>query len=142
MTHSKESGCRWSRRSATASSTRRRCDAWSRHYLAQPVDGLILAATTGEGLTLDEDETARLVDIVAAEVARRIPVYLGVSGSDTRKVAKTLAADRRVAGRRLSDRLPVLHAALAGGPLSPFRGARRRDRSGRSSSTTSRTAPA
>ena len=52
-----------------------------RHYLGQPVDGLILAATTGEGLTLDDDETARLVDIVAAEVARRIPVYLGVSGS-------------------------------------------------------------
>ena len=62
-----------------------------RHYLAEPVDGLILAATTGEGLTLDDDETARLVDIVAAEVAGRIPVYLGVSGSDTRKVAKTLA---------------------------------------------------
>ena len=42
----------------------------ARHYLAQPVDGLILAATTGEGLTLDDDETARLVEIVAAEVAR------------------------------------------------------------------------
>ena len=32
-----------------------------RHYLAQPVDGFILAATTGEGLTIDEDETERLV---------------------------------------------------------------------------------
>ena len=42
----------------------------TRHYLGQPIDGLILAATTGEGLTLDDDETARLVDIVAAEVAR------------------------------------------------------------------------
>jgi 4-hydroxy-tetrahydrodipicolinate synthase len=62
-----------------------------RHYLGQPVDGLILAATTGEGLTLDDDETARLVDIAAAEVARRIPIYLGVSGSWTRKVAGTLA---------------------------------------------------
>ena len=98
-----------------------------RHYLGQPVDGLILAATTGEGLTLDDDETARLVDIVAAEVARRIPVFLGVSGSWTRKVAKTLDAYRRLAGRRLPHRLPVLHAALAGRPLSAFRGARRRD---------------
>jgi 4-hydroxy-tetrahydrodipicolinate synthase len=63
----------------------------AQHYLAQPVDGLILAATTGEGLTLDDDETARLVEIVAAEVARRIPIFLGVSGSFTRKVAATLA---------------------------------------------------
>ena len=63
----------------------------ARHYLGQPIDGFILAATTGEGLTIDEEETARLVAIVASEVARRIPVYLGISGSDTRKIARTLA---------------------------------------------------
>lgn len=62
-----------------------------RHYLGQPVDGLILAATTGEGLTLDENETERLASIVATDVASKIPVYLGLSGSDTRKVAKALA---------------------------------------------------
>jgi 4-hydroxy-tetrahydrodipicolinate synthase len=61
-----------------------------RHYLGQPVDGFILAATTGEGLTIDEDETERLVAIVAAEATGKRPVYLGVSGSDTRKVAKAL----------------------------------------------------
>ena len=63
----------------------------SRHYLGQPVDGLILAATTGEGLTLDEAETERLAALAAAEVAGRLPLYLGLSGSDTRKLAKTLA---------------------------------------------------
>jgi 4-hydroxy-tetrahydrodipicolinate synthase len=63
----------------------------ARHYLGQPVDGFILAATTGEGLTIDEEETERLVAIVTSEVAQRVPVYLGVSGSDTRKIAKTLA---------------------------------------------------
>lgn len=63
----------------------------ARHYLAQPVDGFILAATTGEGLTLDGDETERLVTVVTTEVAGRIPIYLGISGSDTRKVAKSVA---------------------------------------------------
>jgi len=63
----------------------------SRHYLGQPVDGLILAATTGEGLTLDEAETERLAALSAAEVAGRLPLYLRLSGSDTRKLAKTLA---------------------------------------------------
>lgn len=62
-----------------------------RHYLGQPVDGFILAATTGEGLTIDEDETERLVSIVATEISGRRPIYLGVSGSDTCKVAKALA---------------------------------------------------
>jgi len=62
-----------------------------RHYLAQPVDGFILAATTGEGLTIDEEETERLVAIVAADIGGKRPVYLGISGSDTRKMAKTLA---------------------------------------------------
>lgn len=66
----------------------------ARHYAAEPLDGLILAATTGEGLTLDDDETARLVAIVGEELAavgRRLPVFLGLSGSDTRKLVKALA---------------------------------------------------
>ena len=63
----------------------------ARHYLTQSIDGFILAATTGEGLTIDEDETERLVSVVANEVAGRRPIYLGLSGSDTRKVAKALA---------------------------------------------------
>jgi len=62
-----------------------------RHYLGQPVDGFILAATTGEGMTIDEDETGRLVGVVSAEIAGRIPVCLGLSGSDTRKVMKAMA---------------------------------------------------
>lgn len=60
------------------------------HYAGQPVDGLILAATTGEGMTLDADETARLVAVVAAEVGGRLPLWLGLSGSDTRRMAATM----------------------------------------------------
>lgn len=66
-----------------------------RHYAGEAVDGLILAATTGEGLTLDQGETAQLVDVTAAELARcgrKIPVYLGLSGNDTRSLARRLGA--------------------------------------------------
>lgn len=65
-----------------------------RHYAAQPLDGLILGATTGEGMTIDEDERADLVTTVAdtlREVGRRLPIVLGVSGSDTRKVVDAVA---------------------------------------------------
>ena len=64
------------------------------HYARLPVDGLILAATTGEGLTLDENELHRLVAVTAAalgEAGRQVPTYLGLSGSDTRKGVKALA---------------------------------------------------
>jgi len=61
-----------------------------RHYAGEAIDGLILAATTGEGLTLDEEETACLVEIARAELDRQMPLYLGLSGSDTRKLIKTL----------------------------------------------------
>ena len=64
-----------------------------RHYAGEPLDGVILAATTGEGLTLDDEETERLVALAAEELAaasRRLPLFLGLSGSDTRKVAKAL----------------------------------------------------
>jgi len=67
-------------------SLRRLC----RHYAIQPIDGLILAATTGEGLTLDEAETERLVAIAAAELEGGPPAYLGLSGSDTAKLVKQL----------------------------------------------------
>ncbi len=64
-----------------------------RHYASEPVDGLILAATTGEGLSLDDAETERLVSIAADELAASqadLQVYLGLSGSNTRKVAEAL----------------------------------------------------
>lgn len=63
------------------------------HYAALPVSGMILTATTGEGLTLAPEETARLVAIVHDEVGNsneRLPVCLGLSGSDTRAMLDTL----------------------------------------------------
>jgi 4-hydroxy-tetrahydrodipicolinate synthase len=62
-----------------------------RHYAAEPVDGLILAATTGEGLTIGDAETERLVAVAREALARPMPLYLGLSGSDTRKGVKALA---------------------------------------------------
>ena len=63
------------------------------HYAGKPVDGLIVGATTGEGLTLDDAETEQLVMLTAAaqrDFGLRVPLYLGMSGSDTRKMVKWL----------------------------------------------------
>ena len=42
-----------------------------RRYAQTPIDGFILAATTGEGLTLDADELERLVAATAEVNAGR-----------------------------------------------------------------------
>ena len=41
-----------------------------RHYLAQPIDGLILAATSGEGLTLGMAELEWIVELGRDEIAQ------------------------------------------------------------------------
>ena len=64
-----------------------------RHYATGPVDGLILAATSGEGLTLGAAELERVVGLTRAEIGgcgRYVPVCLGLSGSNTLKMLDTL----------------------------------------------------
>ena len=63
------------------------------HYAGAPVDGFILGATTGEGLTLDLAELERIAAVTRAEVrasGRPIAIYLGLSGSNTAKLCETL----------------------------------------------------
>src|SRR3954467_4855466 len=59
------------------------------HYLGGPVDGLVLAATAGEGMTLGMTELERLVSVVRAEILdskRHVPIGLGLSGAGTQKL--------------------------------------------------------
>jgi 4-hydroxy-tetrahydrodipicolinate synthase len=60
-----------------------------RHYAAGPVDGFILAATSGEGMSLRADELERLVTVTRSELSgsgRHLPILLGLSGASTAKM--------------------------------------------------------
>ena len=64
-----------------------------RHYAGGPVDGFILAATSGEGMSLDIVELEQLVTTVRAEISdakRYVPICLGLSGASTRKMMDAL----------------------------------------------------
>jgi len=66
-----------------------------RHYADGPVDGLILAATSGEGMAMDAAELERLVAVVRTEIdgrERQLPICLGLSGASTAKMLDTLDA--------------------------------------------------
>ncbi|HJZ20846.1 MAG TPA: 4-hydroxy-tetrahydrodipicolinate synthase [Bradyrhizobium sp.] len=65
----------------------------ARHYAGLPINGIILAATSGEGMTLGMAELERVVALTGATIAERrryLPICLGLSGSDTRKMLDTL----------------------------------------------------
>ena len=63
------------------------------------VDMLLPCGTTGEGATLDEAETDRVVQIVIEQTRRRVPVIVGAGSNSTAKAvqatkrAKKLGAD-------------------------------------------------
>jgi 4-hydroxy-tetrahydrodipicolinate synthase len=64
-----------------------------RHYADSPVDGLILAATSGEGMSLGLDELERLVSLTRTETSdsrRYMPICLGLSGASTLKMLDML----------------------------------------------------
>lgn len=65
-----------------------------RHYAGEPLDGMILAGTTGESMTLNDTETERLVQISAETLDRAMPLWLGLSGSDTAKLVKQIQGTR------------------------------------------------
>jgi 4-hydroxy-tetrahydrodipicolinate synthase len=63
------------------------------HYAKGPIDGLILAATSGEGMTLDIAELERVVALTRSELGagrRYLPICLGLSGAVTSKMLDTL----------------------------------------------------
>jgi len=64
-----------------------------RHYADGPIDGLILAATSGESMSLGSDELERLVAVTRAAISesrRHLPICLGLSGASTLKMLDTL----------------------------------------------------
>jgi 4-hydroxy-tetrahydrodipicolinate synthase len=64
-----------------------------RHYAGCPIDGLILAATSGEGLLLANAELERLVALVRDELTAcrsSLPVCLGLAGAATATMLEML----------------------------------------------------
>lgn len=65
-------------------------------YLDTGVASLVLLGTTGESPVLDADESQGVVERVAERARGTLPLYLGVSGNDTRSVAETVKAHSRL----------------------------------------------
>jgi 4-hydroxy-tetrahydrodipicolinate synthase len=71
--------------------------------LAGGVRGVVVAGTTGEGYALDLDERRAVHEAVAAAVAGRVPILVGVGGTATREAL----AQARLAAELGADGLMV-----------------------------------
>ncbi len=61
------------------------------HLIAGKIDYLVPLGTTGESVTLSNDEKIAVLDFVVEEVNNRVPVVAGVGGNNTRDVMKSLS---------------------------------------------------
>jgi 4-hydroxy-tetrahydrodipicolinate synthase len=68
----------------------------ARHLIEHGSDGVVVAGTTGESPTLDDDEKLRLLDVVVDEVGGEATVLAGTGSNDTaHSVHLTRAASER-----------------------------------------------
>lgn len=66
-------------------------------YLDSGIAGLVLLGTTAESPVLSVEESERIVEFVAEIVDGRLPLYLGVSGNDTKRVARSVRFSEKLA---------------------------------------------
>ncbi len=64
----------------------------ARHLVGHGSQGLVVAGTTGESPTLDDDEKLALLDAVLAEVGGEVTVILGSGSNDTRHTVELTKA--------------------------------------------------
>lgn len=91
------------------------------HYIGMGVDGLFPLGTTGESPALDEAEIDELVDRTVARTAGRVPVFVGVGGNATRKVAKELKRLERFDFAGIVSVCPYYNRPSQDGLLAHFR---------------------
>lgn len=85
-----------------------------RRWVEEPIDGIVLFGSTGEGALLDEDEKVRLTALSREVVPPGLPLVAGASAESTRGTA-------RIAGRLAAEGADVVlvHPPAYYGPHLP-----------------------
>ncbi len=60
------------------------------HLIDGKVNYLVILGTTGESVTLDKEEKAKVIACVVKASAKRVPLVLGVGGNNTAEIVKQL----------------------------------------------------
>jgi 4-hydroxy-tetrahydrodipicolinate synthase len=74
------------------------------HLVNGKVEYLVVMGTTGESVTLSKEEKQKVIDCVAKENKKRVPLVLGVGGNDTAEIVRQIS---KVDGKVFSAILSV-----------------------------------
>jgi len=61
------------------------------HLIQGKVEYLVVMGTTGESVTLSKDEKEKVIECVAKENKKRVPLVLGVGGNNTAEIVKSVS---------------------------------------------------
>ena len=78
----------------------------ARRQIDAGIHFLVPCGTTGESPTLSLDERVRIVELVVAEAAGRVPVLAGAGGYDTREVIRSASAMEKAGANGLLSVTP------------------------------------
>ena len=82
-----------------------------RHLVDHGSDGVVIAGTTGESATLDDEEKLRLFEAAVDELGERATVVAGTGSNDTAHSVRLTAAGCGARRRRGAGRDPLLQQA-------------------------------
>jgi len=85
------------------------------------VDMLLPGGTTGEGATLEEDETDRLLSIVLDQAKGRVPVIFGAGSNSTRKAVQATERAKRLGAAGVLSVGPYYNKPTQGGYIEHFK---------------------
>lgn len=89
--------------------------------IAEGVDFLVPAGSTGEAATLAEEEQARVVAITVEETAGRVPVVAGAGANDTARAVRLSRAMAEAGATHLMHVSPMYNKPPQRGILAHFR---------------------
>lgn len=85
------------------------------------VDFLVACGTTGESVTMSEDEQARVVELTVENVAGRIPVVAGAGGYNTREVIEKVQLYERLGADAILSVTPYYNKPTQEGLYQHYR---------------------
>jgi 4-hydroxy-tetrahydrodipicolinate synthase len=89
--------------------------------IAEGIHGLVPVGSTGEAVTLNAEERARVVRIVVEQAAGRVPIMAGAGSNDTRQAIDNSKAMREAGATHLLHVSPMYNKPPQRGIVAHFR---------------------